>query len=135
MNRVRYRVCSFIPDLLHPELAQPFALMVGSRDHFALIGIDLSTCELHDEHPMGAELIRRTFEVLWHRILAMLDSESIESGMDAVSRVGGSAPTNLYFSEVGETTGDCDDFRANAMSLFEREVAPATANFQCLSDA
>jgi hypothetical protein len=131
MNTLKFRICKFIPNLFTPWQTQPFALIVGSEHHFALVGIDLATCEFHDDHPVGGEFVERTFEVLWHRIISLLQSGTIGTGVDAVSRLGNVAATNLQFSDVEETEETSDDFTAAALRLYEQFVAPDTARCNC----
>ena len=132
MNTLKFRICKFIPNLFTPGDAQPFALIVGSEHHFALVGIDLAACHFHDDNPVGGEFIQRTFEVLWHRINSLLQTGNIKSGVDAVARIGNVAAANLQFSDIEESTETAGDFIAAALRLYEENAGHETAKCDCV---
>ncbi|MBS0263113.1 MAG: hypothetical protein JSS02_14310 [Planctomycetes bacterium] len=131
MKTITYRICRYIPNLHLPGNSLPFALVAATDDRIALLGIDLKGCGFEDPTKFGDAFLNSTFDILWHRIVELIQSYPAESGNALIEKLTNEAPNNLQFSEQHLDEPN-QEFTLAAVRLYEQFIAPEITRCNCV---
>jgi hypothetical protein len=123
MTTYNYRICRFLTSLLAPDEYHDFAVVLASEREIALVGVDLTAYGLTDAHPLGGQIVERTFDTVWHRIKVLRGATNPHSGHDILERLASGSPSNLCFTSVEYADGD-DDIVDAGFELFNCRIMP-----------
>jgi len=121
MRKLKYTICSYIPNPSFSSDAIDFAVFVAGRSDAALVGANLSDFGEKSNHPLGQHVIDNTIEIIHGRIIEACQDPKARSGYCLLNHLVTGNLSSLVFRPIAELE-DATNTAQAAMSLFTSRI-------------